>query len=318
MDIDKDVLAEFERTIDTLHPDKGGIPIHILGFGEISLVFEFISGKNTGYAFKRLPIFDSEEQVTRHITAYLEYNKLLSERIGIRVPEAGAEWFPAGNGKITLYCIQGKIDPATVGNKVIHAVSTDEIGRFVRAVLLELKKIWLFNKTNRSIQVGIDGQISNWSVKHSDGVHLPESINLDYLDTSTPMFRIDGVEQMDAVLFLKSAPGITRGALMGMLEEVVNRYYDFRLVINDLIANFYKEQLPGAIPGVVSVVNDFIANDIPDYGVAPFTVDEIKTYYKRDKQIWTIFQGLRRLDRFVKTKIMRKAYDFYLPGKIKR
>nr|MDO8117588.1 DUF6206 family protein [Candidatus Sigynarchaeota archaeon] len=318
MEIDKEIIAEFERTIDTVHPDKGGIPINILGFGEISLVFEFTSGKNTGYAFKRLPIFDSEEQVTRHVKAFLEYNKLLSEKIGIRVPEASTAWFPACNGKITLYCIQERIDPASVGNKVIHVVSTNEVGMFVRSVLSELKKIWAFNKTNPNIQVGIDGQISNWCIKNFDGMHLPDSIILDYLDTSTPMFRVDGVEQMDAVLFLKSAPGVTRGALMGMLEEVVNRYYDFRLVINDLIANFYKEQLPGAIPDVISVVNEFIGNEIPDYGIAPFTVDEIKSYYKRDKQIWTIFQGLRRFDRFVKTKIMRKTYDFYLPGKIKR
>ena len=42
MKIDIDLLKEFERTIDTKQPEKGEIPIKILGYGEISLVFEII------------------------------------------------------------------------------------------------------------------------------------------------------------------------------------------------------------------------------------------------------------------------------------
>ena len=132
------------------------------------------------------------------------------------------------------------------------------------------------------------------------------------------MYRVDGQEAMDAMLFLKSAPGFARGLLTGMLHEVVDRYYDWRLVANDFIANFYKEQMPASVPAVVATINEFFATEASEFGIKPFTVDEIKKYYKHDKQIWVLFQNMRRFDRFVKMKLRRKPYDFYLPGKIKR
>ncbi|MHA1699057.1 MAG: DUF6206 family protein, partial [Promethearchaeota archaeon] len=141
---------------------------------------------------------------------------------------------------------------------------------------------------------------------------------LIYLDTSTPMFRKNGNEAIEPELFLKGVPPVLRKLLHGMLNEVVDRYYEFRLVINDLIANFYKEQLPEAIPDVIDVVNNFLENEASKYEIPPFTIKEIKNYYKRDKFIWVLFQNLRRFDRFVKTRILKKEYDFYLPHKIKR
>ncbi|MEX2682534.1 MAG: DUF6206 family protein [Candidatus Sigynarchaeota archaeon] len=320
MEIDTALLAEFERTIDTARPERNKIPIKVLGYGEISIVFE-ITGDKYPVAYKRLPIFDDEDQVTRHVNAYKEYTRLLRDDIGIVVPWSDAAWFRSAGGRvIVLYCVQEKLDPRSIGNQVIHAVDDPNLKVLVLCVMRELKKIWAFNKRQSKIQVGIDGQVSNWSIPGFDPA-LPvvdPAKQLLYIDTSTPMFRVDGVEAMDAVLFLKSAPGFLRGTLMGMLHEVVDRYYDWRLVANDFIANFYKEQLPGAVPTVVAAVNEFFATEASDFGIKPFTVDEIKKYYKHDKQIWVLFQNMRRFDRFVKTKIFRKPYDFYLPGKIKR
>jgi len=34
--------------------------------------------------------------------------------------------------------------------------------------------------------------------------------------------------------------------------------------------------------------------------------------------IWVIFQNARKIDRYIKTKLTHKKYNFYLPGKIKR
>ena len=85
MKIDIELLKEFERTIDTLHPETGKIPIKILGFGEISLVFEII-GEPEQLAYKRIPIFDNEKQVRRHIWAYNEYCRVLEKDIGLILP----------------------------------------------------------------------------------------------------------------------------------------------------------------------------------------------------------------------------------------
>jgi hypothetical protein len=320
MNIDKSLLREFEQTIDPSHPEWSKIPIKILGYGEISIVFE-ITGDPFPLAYKRLPIFDNEEQVTRHANAFKEYTRLLRDDIGIAVPWSDVAWFPSADGRlIVLYCVQAKLAPQTIGNRVIQATNETNLKALVWCVMRELKKIWAFNKRQEKIQVGIDGQVSNWSVTNVTTAAPTITIEdpLVYIDTSTPMYRVDGNEAMEATLFLKSAPGFARKLLMGMLHEVVDRYYQWRLVANDFIANFYKEQLPGVVPAVVATINEFFATEASEFGIKPFTVDEVKAYYKHDKQIWVLFQNMRRFDRFLKTKVQHKPYDFYLPGKIHR
>lgn len=324
MNIDLELLRTFEENIDTLHPDKGKIPIKILGFGEISLVFEIIGDQGGNIAYKRIPIFSNETQVTRHINAYNEYNRLLREELQYNIPESAAAWFymKGKKNKITLFCMQEKLNPNSIGNKLIHKLPQGEIDVLIILILRELKKIWRYNKMNsKKIQIGIDGQISNWSlIGYREGEnHVTEGSKLIYVDTSTPLFRINGEEQMEPVLFLKSAPSFLRWVLkLFFLKEVVDRYYDFRKVVCDLIANFYKEQLPEFVPHLIEIVNNFFATEVSDFNLSPFTLQEIQKYYKSDKQIWVIFQSFRRLDRFLKTKILRKQYDFYLPDKIKR
>ena len=50
----------------------------------------------------------------------------------------------------------------------------------------------------------------------------------------------------------------------------------------------------------------------------PLTKTAIDKYYREDKLIWMVFLGLRRLDRFFTTRLLRRRYEFILPGKIKR
>ena len=133
------------------------------------------------------------------------------------------------------------------------------------------------------------------------------------------MFRQNGEEAMDAELFLKSSPpGLRYLVKVAFLDEVVDRYYDWRLVTIDLIANFFKEQRSELIPGLIQLINNFFDEEASEFDMKPITFEEVQKYYKNDKRIWVIFQNSRKIDRFIKTKILRKKYDFYLPGKIKR
>ncbi|MHA1294296.1 MAG: DUF6206 family protein [Promethearchaeota archaeon] len=320
MKINIELLKELERTIDTIHPEKGKIPINVLGYGEISLVFEFIDDPEN-LAYKRIPIFDNERQVKRHIWAYNAYNKILKDRLGFNLPEYDVAWFKDNDGKIQFYCVQRKINTNSVGNNVIHHITNEEIKILILLVMKELKKVWDFNRKNKKIDVGLDGQISNFAVIDFDinNPKIEENSKLLYLDTSTPMFRINGKEAMDAVLFLKSAPFLLRGILKALfLQDTVDRYYDWRRVTIDLLANFIKEQKAEVIPELTRVVNKFFKEDANEFNIKPITLSEIQSYYKSDAQMWEIFQKVRKFDRWLKTKIFRKKYDFYLPGKIKR
>ncbi|MHA1728007.1 MAG: DUF6206 family protein [Promethearchaeota archaeon] len=338
--VDPELLGELERTLDIKDPEQGKVPIKLLGFGEISLVFEIIGDKNPNLAYKRLPIFSNEEQVNRHIDAYNKYNRLLTDEVGINVPPSDTAWFymkdkknkkrnkkqkmEREKQKISLYCIQEKVPPETIGNRVIHQLSGDEIKTLVLKIMRELKKVWEFNKIHEDIQIGFDGQISNWSIVNynENDPHVLEETKLLYLDTSTPMYRegkFNPNDAMEGKLFLKSAPSFIRWLLKWLfLQEVLDRYYDWRLVTIDLLANFYKEQLPDVIPSLIETVNTFFSSEAIEFEIKPLTLKELESYYKGDKRIWVIFQNMRRFDRWIKTKILRKRYDFYLPEKIKR
>jgi len=94
---------------------------------------------------------------------------------------------------------------------------------------------------------------------------------------------------------------------------VMDRYYNRRLVYLDLIANLYKEQRPDLIPIAIEIINNYLNAD-----EKPFNIEEIEKYYKEDKLIWTLFLAFRRFDKWLTTKILRRRYEFILPGKIKR
>ena len=320
MKIDIEVLKKLEKTIDTSNPEKGEIPIKILGYGEISLVFELLNNPEQ-IAYKRIPIFENEKQVNRHIWAYNEYNRILIEDVGLNLPNYDVAWFRDNEDKIQFYCVQEKISSESVGNRVIHDLSTEDIETLILLVMREKKKVWVYSKNHETIDIGLDGQISNFAIIGYDpnNPKIEKDTKLLYLDTSTPMFRKNGIEAMDAELFLESTPSFLRFIVKAaFLDEVVDRYYDWRLVTIDLIANFFKEQRPELIPGIIHQVNKFFKEEASEFNIKPITFEEVQKYYKNDKMIWVIFQNARKIDRFIKTKLFKKKYDFYLPGKIER
>ena len=320
MKINLDMLKKLERSIDTLNPEGGQVPINILGYGEISLVFELVNDPEK-LAYKRIPIFDNEKQVKRHIWAYNEYNRILQKDIGLNLPDYDVAWFKDEEGKIQFYCVQEKFPSESVGNNVIHQLSDQDIITLILLVMREMKKVWDYSKNHNTLDLGLDGQISNFAIIGFDPNNPKVDLNtkLMYFDTSTPMFRVNGNEAMEAVLFLKSAPSFLRWLLKALfLEETVGRYYDWRKVTIDLVANFFKEQKPELIPELINLVNKFFEEEASDFEIEPLNLEEIKDYYKSDASMWVIFQKVRQFDRFLKTKVFKKRYEFYLPEEIKR
>ena len=189
-------------------------------------------------------------------------------------------------------------------------ITLSVIQKALENIASEMDKIWQFNQSIRpALELALDGQLSNWVWFEN-----ADSQSMVFIDTSTPLFRKKGVEQLDPELFLKSAPVFLRWILrLFFLDDVINRYYDPRLVYMDFTANLYKEQHPSLIPLAVKIINTILSDNIK-----PLTEEEVAKYYRQDKLIWTLFLAFRRLDRWFTTKLFRQRYEFILPGKIKR
>ena len=318
--VDLDRLRDFDLGLNPWHPQQSRVPARILGYGEISTVFEIHAEGLQGVAFKRMPIFNTGDEMDRYQTIYAEYNRLLDQEIGLRLPAYGSAAFKDAVFPV-FYILQRQYPYECIAHRAMHLLTEAEVRALVRAVLRDLRKVWEFNRRQRDIQVGIDGQLSNWAIEgfEPERPRLSEPVSLVYLDTSTPLFRAHGVEQLDTELFLRSAPSFLVWILRLLyVKDVVNRYYDFRLVAMDLIANLYKEQCPQWVPGATAEANDFFANEAADFQVKPIAEAEVRSYYREDAMIWSLYLSMRKVDRFLRTKVLHTGYPYVLPEEVKR
>ena len=306
--IDPHLLERFEAGLDPQHLVDSKVPGEIIGYGEISAIFR-IRGDDRN-VYKRLPVFDDRSSAQRYAAMHAEYCRLLGEA-GLRLPASATHIVSIPGRPVILYIAQRELTGHHFCHRRIHHLNDADSLAQIEKAAAEIAKVWSFNREAApAMELAIDGQLSNWAVANSDGC----GPQLVYIDTSTPLMRINEVEQLDPELLLKSAPRALRWIIRRLfLADVMNRYYAPRLVYTDLTANLIKEQRPDLVAPAVAVVNRFL-----DKGNPPLTVREVEKYYGEDKLIWTIFLAFRRIDRWLAARLLNRRYEFILPGTIKR
>lgn len=303
MKIDPNLLAQFESQLDPQNLAGSPIPATILGYGEISTIFQIQD--DTSVAYKRMPLFRSHEAANHYAKLYREYCDGL-RRAGLTLPDDEAIIVASHRPIISLYIAQQQFPAEHFVHRLIHQLERAQIAFLIERVVAEIEKVWQFNRQNRpTIELSLDGQLSNW-VWHEDKLY--------FIDTSTPLFRKNGAEQMDPEPLLRSAPGFLRWILrLFFLDDVMTRYYDQRQVYLDLAANLFKEGKPDLIPMVLKIINQRLSKDLK-----PLNEHEVNKYYREDRLIWSLFLSFRRIDRWIKTRLLQKRYEFILPGRIRR
>ena len=321
-DIDFDLLQTFETNLDPQCQEKCQVPCHVMGYGEISTVFELKSERMTGLAFKRMSIFENQEELDKYVQAYQGYNQLLENQVGLKLPEHGHAIPYSSTGRPIFYIIQRKVLAHAIGNNAIHLLNREGVKTLFERVLDELHKLWSFNNSQAANKVSLDGQISNWVIDEfdPDRQDLDQDVPLLYVDTSTPVYLIDGLEQFDPELILRTTPSLLATIIRQFfLDDVMTRYYDPRKVTIDILANFYKVQRPDLIPEFVLAANQFYSqNGGQPLEFEPIQEKEISDYSREDAFIWSFLASARRFDRFLSLKIFRREYLYILPGKVKR
>jgi hypothetical protein len=307
---DLDFLRRFEAGLNPLHPERSAIPARILGYGEISAVIACDAG-NPALAYKRMPLFDSEAEAEEYVALYEDYTAVLAQA-GLSPIPGKMVWLPkvAGRGTV-IYLLQPKLAAEAIAPAALQRLAPAEVRALFTAVLDEFAKVFTFNEQNRAeLEIGFDGQLSNWAVAGIDPMRLV------YFDTGTPLLRRNGREQINAEIFLRSAPSFLAWLLKRLfLADVVGRYYDGRKVCIDLLANLIKEQRSDLIPEVAALCNERWAGE--QAGFPPISSAEVQAYYREDAFIWRLYLGARRLDRSLH-RLAGKGYPHLLPGAIKR
>ncbi|MFC1889117.1 DUF6206 family protein [Thermodesulfobacteriota bacterium] len=305
--VDQDLLERFEDGLDTRNLTRSRVEAKILGYGEISTVFQIRDDE--GRAWKRMPFFRDRESAEQYLTNYTEYCRLLAEA-GLRLPETDTVILERAVGPVVFYIGQRMFPAGKFGHGLIHALDQEETHRIMERIVGEIGKVWAFNRARRGdVELALDGQLSNWVAVGAGNDEV-----LFYTDTSTPLFRIREREQLDPDLFLVNVPTFMRWIVRRFfLDGVMTRYYSPRKVYIDLAANLYKEQRSDLIPTALAAINDRL-DDVR----GPISAEEVRRYYREDRVIWSVFLALRRFDRWMQSRILGRPYDFILPGKIRR
>ncbi|MEW6077725.1 MAG: DUF6206 family protein [Thermodesulfobacteriota bacterium] len=307
MRLDQDLLTRFEAGLDPQRIERSTVPAVMIGYGEISAIFH-ING-DTGTAYKRMPLFSSRQAAQAYAELHDEYCRLLRQA-GLDIPDSDTAVVAVPRRPVVLYIAQRTLPSDCFCHRLINTLPADRIGDLLRRIIAQQELIRKFNQTVRPhLEIAVDGQLSNWAI---DGDI--DTGRICFIDTSTPFIRRQGRQQLDTALLLRSVPFLVRRLTKLFLADgVLDRYFDHRQNLIDLVANLFKEQRPDLIPAAISLMNE----SLPE-AIRPLTEKDVAAYYHQDRRIWDLFLVLRRIDRFMVTRIFRRRYEFILPGPIKR
>jgi len=299
--------------------------VSIMGIGEITTTIE-VKGGHWGklhpnekrwmrLAYKRMPAFESRQEMESYLEVHNRYQDLL-ETVGISVPWHDNLVKQRDDGKWIVYNRQERYPTHQVACLVIHDLDLSGCVDLFDLLLAKMEPLFKHNLERPELQLGFDGQIPNWILTGYDrgNQRIRKKEPLVYIDTSTPLLRMDGVDQLDTELFLRSVPAMFRPVLRWtVLDQVVGRYFVPREVIKDLIASFYTHKRPDAVPSLVERANRYMSESEFARDAKPFTIKEIKSYNREDVAIWHTFRTLKRIDRWVGETFLGKTYEQRLP-----
>jgi len=268
--------------------------IEVLGCGEITTVVAFSSGGHR-FACKRLPLFATAAGAERYATLFAEYVSVLAAR-GLRVVTSELQRVERDDGSVVVYCVQPALPEGSLAVPLLRRSDSARARRLFESILDRLLAAV-------SPQVGVDGQLSNWAIEGDDAL---------LLDVTTPMLKdAAGRNRLDVDLFLAAVPPPVRPVFRRyVVPAVVDKYHDPRGVSLDLVANLIKEGLEHEIAPFLEIANRRLPR--------PIGAAEVRRYYVSDARVWTVWQAMRRCDRFIRSRLLGRPYPFLLPGPIER
>jgi hypothetical protein len=299
--VDQDFLQRFETGLDLRRPERSAIRARVLGQGRVCTVLG-LSDNAQAPAFKRLAVFRSEDDAIRYEALHRKYVRSLGERAGVRVlPCTTMRVRDASGTRIVVYIIQEQAQEDSIGHQAIYRMCTSDIDRLLTLILQETAKVFDLNAAHQGGQeIGFDARFSNWVILGFDPEKpcMTERMRLAYLDTTTPLMRSRGREQFDMDPFIRGMPTLLPMFLRrSALKDLIARYYDFRGVVVDLLANLYSEGRPELVPWLTDSVNWYFLAERAETHFRPLTLAEVVAHNRRDALSWRAYLAVRKLTR---------------------
>ena len=283
----RDVLQRVENELDPAHPH-----VEILAYGEVSAAL--LVPELPGKVAKRMSGFRDAAMAQAYCELVQDYVDQLPVKV---VPTDIVPVERPGRAPV-VYLVQPLV--SDLGNDLLH---TADLARLIDAVM---DRVWIVHQRTAPPEMAIDAQLSNWSFAG------PEPV---LIDIGTPFVRQHGRYVFDQEILLSAIPPGLRAYYRrkGDIAKYMDDYFVPRLVGVDLLGNFIKEGAAQRLPEGLDAMNRWLRAQ----GQETITREEVEKYYKEDAATLELFLRVRRLDRGLK-RLLRREYDFVLPGKVQR
>jgi len=307
-------LQRFEERLDPAQPAAGDAPVEIVGYGEVSTAFALAALPET--ICKRMAGFGDARDVARYIEVVRRYIDWLTQ-LGVAVAETQLVPVRTRGGGHVVYLVQPRLPADGLGHHLLRQADDAMLCACLDAVLAIIATLMRRNRAatdGRTITV--DAQLSNWYFDVRGGAVTAPML----FDVGTPYMRLHGIDEVGVDIFLAPIPPLIRWYYRRQraVERYLDDYFDTRHILLDLLGNFYKEGRPDRISLALAHVNQWLATAGADLGAAAIDAAAVERYYAKDAAALELFLKARRVDRFIRTRLLRQRYNFILPGPIRR
>ena len=291
----KQTLERLESRLDPADPQG----VTVLAYGEISAAL-LVPGLE-GRVCKRMSGFADHAMAATYCALVTDYIAILRAN-AVRVVDTEVVLLDRPGRAPVVYLVQPLLEG--LGNQILHSATDSDLAAAIHTVL---DRVWGLHQRTDAPEVAIDAQLSNWS--------FTDPADPVLLDVGTPFVRSGGAHVFDQEILLSAVPPGIRAYYRrkGTAAEYMDDYFDPRLVAVDLLGNFIKEAAVPRLPEGIVAANEWLDS----HGLDPIERAEVDDYYKQDAATLELFLRVRRLDRAAK-RLLRREYDFILPGKVAR
>ena len=308
-----ELLLALERELDPVAPAANRFGVEIVDYGEVSALIAL--AELPGRVLKRMSGFAEGETAAAYASAVERYIALL-EADGVPVvPTEVVSVAPAPDRHV-VYLVQTRVPAGRLGQGILRRGTDDELCTLIGQVLEHVRRVLGRNggrADGRSI--AIDAQLSNWYWPETAGARPT------LLDVGTPFMLLDGRLEIGTDLFLRAYLAPLRWWLRRerAVERYIDDYFHLDLVVLDMLGNFFKEGAAQRLPAALRFVNEWIHGPAGAVSIGrAIDADAVRAYYAKDASTLETSLRARRFTRLVTTTVLRRRYDFILPGRIRR
>lgn len=302
-------LIGLERRLDPAHPEQAGV--EVIGYGEVSAVLCLPQFPDR--VFKRMSGFATHASTQSYVDVVERYLMILRD-LEVEVAPTELIALSPEHGRHVVYVVQPRLDSARFGNVLLRQQPLAQLRVLLEHVFAAVRRVVDANRGRVDGRaVGVDAQLSNWYWPHAAAAPI-------LIDVSTPFMNHRGVLEVGTDVFLCAYPRPMQWWLRRTraVEKYLQDYLDTRRTIVDLLGNFMKEGAADKVEDAVAMANHWLAVQPEGERSAAIDVGEVRAYYARDASTLELSLRARRFARFVDSTLLRRRYDFILPGHIQR